>query len=83
MAGTNDKPKETMKPKLSDAEAIKWLADYFKRNQTVLCDVVREEAAAVGINRRQLKMARKALHIRTWHQFDEGGATPNWFWTVT
>lgn len=46
----------------------------------VLVDVVREEAKAVGYTRGELKEARRLLGVKTFHQFDEYGSTPNYFW---
>ena len=37
-------------------------------------------AAAHGYSKAELKAARKELGVKTYHQFDEDGATANWFW---
>lgn len=58
----------------------KGLAEKLKPGELVLCDLLRAEARKEGFTRKQLKDARKALDVRTFHQFDEIGATPNWFW---
>jgi hypothetical protein len=51
-----------------------------KAEEWTLCDIVRAEAKKSGFTRQELKEARKALGVKTFHQFDEVGATPNWFW---
>lgn len=33
-----------------------------------------------GVSQAELKEARKALGVKTFHQFDEDGDTQNWFW---
>ena len=33
-----------------------------------------------GFTGAELKEARKNLGIKTFHQFDEDGASENWFW---
>ena len=67
---------------MTDEEALLWVKERFKREQTILCERLRVEASAAGVSRLQLKAARKRLGVKTWHQFDEGGATENWFWTT-
>ena len=37
-------------------------------------------AAAHGYSKAELRAARKELGVKTYHQFDEDGATANWFW---
>ena len=75
---TNAEPK----PKMTDEEVVVWLWNRFQREETILCERIREETAALHISKRQLKAARLRLGIKTWHQFDEGGSTENWFWTL-
>ncbi len=58
----------------------KWLFDLLSKEDSVLCDIVRAESKIRGFSRRQLKEARKSLGVKTFHQFDEYGPTPNWFW---
>lgn len=57
----------------------KWLLEYLSRN-TGLVDTVREEAKLKGFSKAVLKSARKELGVKTFHQFDEGGDTGNYFW---
>ena len=59
-----------------------WLREFLKDGDWAFCDVVRAEAKKAGFNRRELKTARKVLGVRTFHQFDDVGATPNWFWKL-
>lgn len=67
--------------KMTDDEVVVWLNTRFQREESILCARLREEATALGITKKQLKAARQRLGTRTWHQFDEGGATENWFWS--
>lgn len=60
----------------------KWLLEKLKGEDWLLCDTVRAEARKEGFTRKQLKDARKALGVETFHQFDEDGATENWFWKL-
>ena len=46
----------------------------------VLCDEVRKQARSQGYRSSDLKKARKELQVKTFHQFDDDGATDNWFW---
>lgn len=57
-----------------------WLRTFLIQNGDVLSDNVREEAKARGYTRGELKDARRVLCVKTFHQFDEEGATPNYFW---
>lgn len=60
-----------------------WLKKYLTdEGGFVLCDRVREEAKKMGFSRRDLKAARECLGVKTFHQFDECGATDNWFWRL-
>ena len=60
-----------------------WLKKYLAdEGGFVLCDTVREEAKKMGFSRRDLKAAREYLGVKTFHQFDEYGATDNWFWCL-
>lgn len=58
----------------------KWLAAILKPGEQMLCDYIRVEAKKKGFNRKRLKEARKVLGVKAFHQFDEDGATDNWFW---
>lgn len=57
-----------------------WLENLLKDGEGHLCDDVREAAKKQGFKRSELKAARKELRVKTFHQFDEGGPTPNHFW---
>lgn len=58
-----------------------WLRDWLLRNGNwCLCDDVRREAVKAGYARRELKEARKALGVKTFHQWEDGAETQNWFW---
>ncbi len=57
-----------------------WLKGILKPGKVLLCDAVREEAKKKGFSRVELKRARKTLGVKAFHQFDEDGATQNWFW---
>lgn len=57
-----------------------WLKDFLCREGCVLCEIVRLHALKNGFGRKNLKAAKKKLGVKTYHQFDEDGATPNWFW---
>lgn len=63
-------------------DCTKWLLERLKGEECLLCDIVRVEARKEGFTRKQLKEARKFLNIETFHQFDEDGATENWFWIL-
>lgn len=58
----------------------KWLLELLSDRDYHLCDIVRAEARKAGYTREELKLARRSLGVKTYHQFDEDGATPNWFW---
>ncbi len=79
---TCHKSDQAAKQTLSDEEVRAWLCRMFVREPSILCDRIREAAAEKGISRIQLRRIRRALGVKTWHQFDEGGATENWFWKL-
>lgn len=56
----------------------KWLNDFLKQYDIVLCDTVRDGANKMGFTRKQLKEARKALGVKTTHLIN--GDSENWFW---
>lgn len=60
----------------------KWLYEYLTLEGFVLCETVRAEARKNGFSLADLKKARKILGVKTFHQFDEDGATENWFWRL-
>lgn len=57
-----------------------WLAIQLADGELHLCEDIREAAKKNGFTGKDLKAARKNLGVKTFHQFDEDGATPNWFW---
>ena len=69
-----------MKSTTENKDCEKWLAGFLREEGTMLCDAVREAANKKGFSRATLKAARKALGVRTFHQFDERIDTNNWFW---
>lgn len=62
-------------------ECITWMRKKLSGG-SVVCDYIREEGRKEGFTRGQLSQARKILGVVTFHQFDEDGATPNWFWSL-
>lgn len=61
-------------------ECEEWLKEQLKSGHSIICDDVRTAAKMLGFTSQRLKTARKKLEVKTFHQFDEDGATPNWFW---
>ena len=59
-----------------------WIFEKMEKEDWVICDDIRAEAKAAGFTRAQLKAARKVLGVEAFHQFDEDGATENWFWKL-
>ncbi len=57
-----------------------WLSKKLANNAIFLCDDVKQDAKKSGYTKSELKEARKELNVKTFHQFDEDGSTPNWFW---
>lgn len=57
-----------------------WLREKLSDGELHLCEWIREDAKRSGFTKSELKQARVALGVRTFHQFDEDGETPNWFW---
>ena len=58
----------------------KWLCGKLQGRSEVLCDDIRSAAKKEGFTRAELKAARKALNVKTFHQSDGGIETQNWFW---
>ena len=58
----------------------KWLSDYLKKQRGALVEETKIEAKKQGFGKSDLKQARKEIGVKTFHQFDEYGETPNWFW---
>ena len=61
-------------------ECKEWLKNELKDQEIHLIDDIRRKAKQAGYTKVELKDARKSLGVKTFHQFDEFGATPNWFW---
>lgn len=61
-------------------ECKDWLREKLCDRELHLCGDIRAEAKAAGFNNQELKTARISLGVKTFHQFDEFGETPNWFW---
>lgn len=57
-----------------------WLSKILSNNAIFLCDDIKQIAKNAGYTKNELKEARKELGVKTFHQFDEDGATSNWFW---
>lgn len=57
-----------------------WLKLQLQDKEIHLCDDVKKAAEKSGFTKRELKSARKAIGVKTFHLFDEDGATQNWFW---
>ncbi len=66
--------------KKSGLECEKWLGSELRDGEFHLCEDIRERAKESGFTGAELKTARKNLGVKTFHQFDEDGATENWFW---
>ena len=66
--------------KKSESDCEKWLENKLKDGELHLCEDIRGEAKNHGFTVTELKRARKKLEVKTFHQFDEGGVTENWFW---
>ena len=57
-----------------------WLKEKLNGGELHLCEDIRAAARKKGFSQAELKEARKALGVKTFHQFDEDGDTQNWFW---
>ncbi len=57
-----------------------WLYGKLVGHGEVLSDDIRSAARQAGFTRAELKAARKALNVKTFHQFDGDTETRNWFW---
>lgn len=67
---------------LKTEDCKKWLLKYLIRNQGMIVEETRIEAKKQGYSKATLKQARKELGVKTFCQFDEWGATSNWFWYI-
>lgn len=63
-----------------NARCKKWLEKILKDNEGMLCEEVRNLRVKKRFTRGELKRARVELGVKTYHQFDEYGATDNYFW---
>lgn len=63
-------------------DCIEWLEKMLGDGELHLVEDVKEAAGIEGFSRAELKDARTRLGVKTFHQFDEDGPTPNWFWYV-
>ena len=57
-----------------------WLETYLKQHEFALVEQVRKDAKEAGFSKAELKIARKNIGVRTFHQFDECEDMQNWFW---
>ncbi len=64
--------------KLRDCDV--WLRLQLQDRGIHLCDSIRKKAKKRGFTEQELKAARKEIGVKAFHQFDECGATENWFW---
>ena len=69
-----------MREKNSELDCEKWLKAELKDWELHLCEDIRGRAKNRGFTGVELKTARKKLKVKTFHQFDEDGASKNWFW---
>ena len=56
-----------------------WLQEYLQDGMC-LCEDVREAERKQGFTKKELQRARDEIGVKTFHQWDELGQTPNWFW---
>lgn len=64
------------------AKAVEWVREYLSDGELHLVDTVREAFKSAGFTSSEIKTARKTLGVKTFHQFDENGPTPNHFWYI-
>lgn len=57
-----------------------WARKLFRDGELHLCEEVGLAAKSAGFSKQELKEARKRLGVKTYHMFDEDGASENWFW---
>ena len=57
-----------------------WLKLQLQDLEIHLCDDIRKAAKKRCFTKQELNAARKAVGVKTLHQFDEDGSTENWFW---
>ncbi len=63
-------------------DCIEWLRERIPPGTAAVCDGIREDAKKAGFSRKDLKQARKALGVKTYHDVDDesGELVPQWFW---
>lgn len=61
-------------------ECCAWLKLKLQDGELHLVNDIREAAKKRKFLKRELAAARKMLGVKTFHMFDEYGATDNWFW---
>lgn len=59
-----------------------WLKLQLQDMELRLCDDLRKKARERGFTKQELKKTREVIGVKTFHQFDEKGATENWFWYI-
>lgn len=58
-----------------------WLRERLPPGTAAECDGIRKDAKAAGYTKRELKLARRALGVKTYHDYDEeDGLVQQWFW---
>lgn len=57
-----------------------WLKKHMSDGELHLSTEVTGKAKTLGYSRSELRRVRNELEVKTFHQFDEVGATDNWFW---
>lgn len=60
-------------------DCVKWLESRLRCGIT-LCENTRAAAQEAGFTGAELKAARKALGVKTWHQVDRDASIEHWFW---
>lgn len=61
-------------------ECCAWLKLKLQDGELHLVNDIRKDAKKRKFSRSDLSVARKILGVKTFHMFDENGATDNWFW---
>lgn len=60
----------------------KWLRLKLTPGEYYLADDMREDAKLLGYQQSVFKQARKKVGVKTYHQYDLDGPTPNYFWYI-
>lgn len=61
-------------------DCASWLRLQLQDREMHLCDDVRKAAKKRGFTKKELRAAGEAAGVKTFHQFNEDGPTPNYFW---